>query len=204
MLGGLYVLSGCGGGPSTPPPPPAVRFAPATLNFGVWEVGTQSSAQVESLTNTGGSELLINNVAITGANATDFNLSSTCGSSLGAGANCTIDVTFTPSQLGVQSASITIADDVVGSPQLLSLSGMGGHPGPNATLSPASLVFGDEVIDTSSSPQSITLSNYGTTALSITGITSSANFGETNMCNSTLASGANCTVSVTFTPSNTG
>ena len=206
VLGGLSLFGGCGGGsPSSPPPtPPTLNLAPASLGFGVWLVGTESGQQVETLTNTGGSELAINSVAITGTNATDFDLSSTCGSSLGAGVSCTLNVTFAPSQLGQRSASITIADDGVGSPQVLSMNGVGGDSGPNATLSPTSLVFGDQVIGTSSPAQSITLSNYGTTMLSITDITASANFGQTNTCNSTLASVASCTVSVTFTPGNSG
>jgi hypothetical protein len=45
---------------------------------------------------------------------------------------------------------------------------------------------------------------YGATTLSITGITASSNFGQTNTCNSTLASGERCTVNVTFTPARRG
>jgi trimeric autotransporter adhesin len=203
-LSGLC-LYGCGGGSSAPPPsPPALSLAPTRLSFGVLVVGTESSPQVETLTNTGGSELVINSVAITGTNATEFDQSSTCGSSLGAGASCTLNVTFTPGQLGPRSASITITDDSMGSPQVLSLSGVGGDSGPNATLSPTSLIFGNEDTGTTSAAQSITLSDYGTTTLSITGITTSTNFVQTNTCNSTLASGASCTVSVTFAPSQTG
>jgi len=204
LFGGLYLFSGCGSGSSAPPLPPTLSLAPANLSFGVRIVGTASGPQVETLTNTGGSELAINGVAITGTDATDFSQTSTCGSSLGAGANCTLNVTFTPSALGERSAAITIANNGVGSPQVLSLNGVGGDSGPNATLSPTSLIFGDQVIGTTSPAQSITLSNYGTTTLSITGITASTNFGQTNTCNSTLASGANCTISVTFTPSQTG
>ncbi len=204
ILGGLYLLSGCGSGSSAPPPTPTLSLAPASLVFGVWVVGTASGSQVETLTNTGSSELAISGVAITGTNATDFDLSSACGSSLGAGVSCTMNVTFTPSQLGERSASITITDDVVGSPQVLSLNGEGGDSGPNATVLPTSLAFGNQDTDTTSPAQTITLSNYGTTTLGITGITVSANFGQTNTCNSTLASGASCTISVTFTPGNTG
>jgi len=206
VLGGLSWFGGCGGGtPSSPPPtPPTLNLAPASLGFGVWVVGTESGEQVETLTNTGGSELAIKSVAITGTDATDFGQSGTCGSSLGAGASCTLNVTFTPSQLGQRSASITITDDGVGSPQVLSLNGVGLDPGPNATLSPTSLSFGNEVVGTTSPVQSVTLSNYGATTLSITGITASSNFGQTNTCNSTLASGESCTVNVTFTPGNTG
>jgi hypothetical protein len=204
ILGGLCLFNSCGGGSSAPPQPLTLQLAPASLNFGVAVVGTTSSSQVETLTNTGSSELPINGVAITGANARDFDLSSACGSSLGAGANCTLSVTFTPSQLGQRNASITIADDGVGSPQVLSLNGLGGETGPNATLSATSLAFGSQTVDKTSPPQTIMLSNYGTTALTITGITTGTNFGQTNTCNSPLVSGANCTVSVTFTPGNTG
>ena len=206
VLGGLSWLGGCGGGsPSSPPStPPTLILAPASLSFGVLVVGTESDPQVETLTNTGGSELAINSVGITGTNAADFDQNSTCGSSLGAGASCTLNVTFTPSQLGPRSASIIIADDAVVSSQTLSLTGMGGDSGPNATLSPTSLTFGDQVVGTASPTQSITLSNYGTATLSLTSIAASANFGETNTCNSTLASGATCTINVTFTPSESG
>jgi hypothetical protein len=85
-----------------------------------------------------------------------------------------------------------------------SLIGMGGDSGPNATLSPTSLAFGSQDTDTTGAAQTITLSNYGTMTLSITGITASTNFGGTSTCNSTLSSRASCTVSVTFTPGNTG
>ena len=136
VFGGLSLLGGCGGGSrALPPTPPTLVLAPASLSFGVVIVGTTSGPQVETLTNPGGSELVINSVTITGTNTTDFDQSSTCGSSLGAGASCTINVAFTPSQLGPRSASITITDDAVAGSQSLSLAGVGGDPGPNATLS---------------------------------------------------------------------
>jgi hypothetical protein len=204
LLGGLFLLSGCGSGSSAPPPTPATLSpAPASLSFGVSVIGTTSS-QVETLTNTGGSDLIINSVAITGTNATDFDQTSTCGSSLGAGASCTLNVTFTPRQLGQRSASITITDDAMVSSQVLALNGVGGDSGPNATLSATSLSFGSRAVGTTSPAQPITLSNYGTATLNITGIAASTNFGQTNNCISPLASGASCTVSVTFTPTGSG
>jgi hypothetical protein len=121
-----------------------------------------------------------------------------------AGASCTLSVTFRPSQLGQRIASVNITDDAMLSSQVLSLTGVGGDSGPNATLSPASLSFGNQGVGTTSPAQPVTLSNYGTTTLSVTGITASNSFGQTNTCNSTLASGANCTINVTFAPSQTG
>ena len=200
VFGGLSLLGGCGGGPS----PPNLQISPASLSFGVEVVGSESASQTETLTNTGGSELAISAITITGTKAADFEQNNTCASSLGAGASCTLNVTFTPSQFGQRSASITITDDAAVSSQVLSLTGTGGESGPNATLSATSLAFGNEGVDATSSTQSITLSNYGTMTLTITSITASADFGQTNTCSSTLASGASCTVSVTFAPEQTG
>ena len=59
----------------------------------------------------------------------------------------------------------------------------------------------DRVADFGSPAQSIALSNYGTPALITTGITVTTNFGETDNCSSSAASGASCTINVTSTPS---
>jgi hypothetical protein len=77
-----------------------------------------------------------------------------------------------------------------------------------ATLSPTSLSFGNQVQDTSSSVQKITLKNGQPTAITITSITTSlADYTQTNNCPSspaTLAAGASCTISITFTPAALG
>jgi hypothetical protein len=80
------------------------------------------------------------------------------------------------------------------------LSGTGLVSGPNATPSPSSLTFATQLVGTSSSAQSATLTNYGTTALSITSIAASGDFSQTNTCGSSLAAEASCTISVTFKP----
>jgi hypothetical protein len=74
----------------------------------------------------------------------------------------------------------------------------------NATLSTTSLGLQSEPVGTTSPAVSVQLSNHGTATLSITGITASGDFGETNTCGSTLAAGAQCSISVTSTPSATG
>lgn len=181
--------------------PDTIGFSPATgLSFSPQLVGTASAAQTATLTNTGSSPVVINSTTAGG----DFSESTTCNSSLAPGANCTISVTFTPSQFGPRTGLVTVNDDTVGSPHLLSLSGIGLTPGPNASLSGTSLNFGSQGVGTTSSPQSITLSNYGTMTLNSAGSTASANFGESDSCGSSLTSAANCTINVTFTPSTTG
>jgi Putative Ig domain/Abnormal spindle-like microcephaly-assoc'd, ASPM-SPD-2-Hydin len=186
--------------------PSTLTFSPPSLSFLPPQqvIGTVSPAQTETLTNTGTSEVVISNIALTGTNEADFGQSNTCGSTLAAGASCTINVTFTPSQLGARSASITITDNTTGSPSSVSLSGVGLTSGPNATLSATSLNFGSQAPGQPSPAQSITLSNYGTMSLSSVDIAASTNFIETSTCDATLSPGANCAIDVTFTPIQAG
>jgi hypothetical protein len=102
-------------------------FSPTSLAFGNQPVGMTSSVQAVTLSNTGNAPLSIASLALTGTNASDFDQSNTCGSSLAAGANCTIVVMFTPSVTGTEAASLSISDNSSGSPQTVSLSGAGTH-----------------------------------------------------------------------------
>lgn len=177
---------------------PIATLSPASLAFGGQLIGTTSAAQTATLSNTGTATLNITRITITG----DFAQTNNCGSSLAAGSSCSINVTFTPTATGTRSGSVSVADNASGSPQNVSLTGTG--TAPIATLSPANLAFGGQVIGTTSPAQSATLSNTGTAPLTISGITSSGDFAETNNCSTTLAAGASCAINVTFTPSATG
>jgi hypothetical protein len=75
---------------------------------------------------------------------------------------------------------------------------------PTVTLSPASLTFASETDGTTSAAQTVTLTNSGTAALTITSIAASGDFSQTNTCGASVAAGANCTISVTFTPTAAG
>lgn len=184
--------------------PDTLILSPPSLSFAPQLTGTSSGTQAETVTNTGTSAVVISSIALTGTNGADFSQRSTCSSSLAAGANCTFTVAFTPSQLGPRSAAIAITDSTVGSPHSVPLNGMGLTSGPNATWSATKMTFAPQLIGATSPEQSITLSNYGTTTVNTTGITVTADFGETDNCSSSLASGASCTVNMTSTPSAAG
>jgi hypothetical protein len=81
-----------------------------------------------------------------------------------------------------------------------------GSGGGSATLSasPTSLSLGSETVGSTTSAQSVTVSNTGTAAAAISSVSASGPFAETNTCGSSLAAGASCTASVTFTPTATG
>jgi hypothetical protein len=104
-----------------------VSLSPTSLAFGNQAVDVTSTAQTVTLSNTGNAALSITGLAFTGTNASDFAQTNTCGSSLAAGANCTIAVMFTPSVAGTEAASLSIADNASGSPQTAPLSGAGTH-----------------------------------------------------------------------------
>ena len=183
---------------------PTVSLSRTSLGFADRLIGTSSAAQAVTFTNSSGLTMTINSIAVTGTDAFDFSQTHTCGSSLGPGASCTIDVTFKPTHIGPRTASVTVVDDAGGSPQQIALSGTGLVSGPNATLSATSLTFATQVVGTTSAAQVITLSDYGTTALSITSIVASGDFSQTHTCGSSLASGASCTINVTFRPTQIG
>lgn len=75
---------------------------------------------------------------------------------------------------------------------------------PQASLSVTSLAFSDEAVGTTSAAQTILLNNSGTATLNIVRIAASGNFAETHTCGSTLASRANCSINITFSPGDTG
>ncbi len=198
-------LSGTG----TAAPLPVASLSPSSLSFSA-TVGTTSAAQTVTLSNTGKAPL-----AITGISAPSsplmglFNETSNCGASLPAGASCTISVTFTPATTGSFTGNILVTDNATGSPQTMSLSGTGTPaPLPIASLSPSSLSF-SATAGTTSAAQTVTLSNTGKAPLTITGITAPSSplmglFNETSNCGASLAAGAGCAISVTFTPATTG
>jgi chitodextrinase len=104
---------------------PAVSLSTNTLTFASQAVGTTSIAQAVTINNTGSAPLTITSVTITGVNAIDFGQSNNCGTSIAAGGACNVSVTFTPTQSGSLSATLSISDNAPGSPQTVSLSGAG-------------------------------------------------------------------------------
>jgi hypothetical protein len=182
---------------------PAISLSTTSLNFATQVVGTTSTSQTMKITN-GGLQLSISSIVVTGSNTNDFSQTNNCGSGLAPGASCLIRVNFAPTQVGPRTASVTLTDNAVGSPQTVSLSGTGVTAGPNATLSPTSLTFATQLLGTTSPTQSVTLTNYGAQSLLITSILPYGDFAQSNTCGSSLGTGASCTITVTFTPTRGG
>jgi hypothetical protein len=74
-----------------------------------------------------------------------------------------------------------------------------------ATAAPASLTFSSQPEGSTSPSQTVTLTNTGSVALKVTGITVSGDFAETDDCaNVSVSAGGNCAIQVAFTPTATG
>ena len=139
----------------------------------------------------------------TGANSGDFTKTTTCGATLAVTASCTITVKFAPTAAGARAASLSIADNAAGSPQLVAVSGTAAVP--TADLSGTTLTFPDQTVNTSSATKTVTLTNNGTVPLTLNpAIAITGDFSQTNDCVSPVAASAHCTITVTFTPTATG
>ena len=128
----VLIWAGCGGGgvgvSTGPPPAPAAAISSGSLTFSSQNQGTTSPVQSVTLTNSGNAALSITAISVGGTNPGDFRQTNSCGSSVVAGGNCSIGVTFTPTASGSRSATLTIGDNATGSRQLVSLAGMGVPP----------------------------------------------------------------------------
>src|SRR5437773_2685919 len=74
------------------------------------------------------------------------------------------------------------------------------------SLSPTSLTFANQTVGTTSAAQVSTLTNTGSTTITISSITPSGDFALAGLgtCGTSLAPGTSCTTSVNFTPTATG
>jgi hypothetical protein len=173
---------------------PVVTLSTTSLNFGTTEAGTMTAAQVVTLTNTGTAALNITTLSA----GSSYQVFNDCPSTVNAGASCTFGVVFQPQTAGSFPYSVSIMDNAANSPQKVTLNGTA--TAPVVGLSPNALTFGAQAVGTTSSKQAVTLTNQGTSTLTISSITSSGDFAQTNTCTGSLAAGKNCTVNITFSP----
>jgi hypothetical protein len=158
---------------------------------------------VVTLKNTGTVTTTISSIALGGSNTTSFLELSGCGSTLAAGASCSIYVAFAPTSAAALSATLSVKDTATGSPQTVALTGTG-TSAPSVKLSTTSIAFPTTTHGTTSEAQPVTLTNGGTATLTLSSITltgaNPADFEALNTCGPTLAGGASCTVYVAFKP----
>ncbi len=190
-------LSGAAtGGPVVP-----LTVSPAALTFTATGIGATSAPKTITVTNKSASSATINSMSASADYSAFGSGTSPCGGVLAPAAKCTLSVTFTASTTGSIKGAVTVATSGAGSPQVVGLTGTGVFP---VALLPTSLAFGTQAVGTTSAPQTVTLTNNSGGTLTISSIVASGDFtaapAGTTPCGATVAAGATCTFSVTFTP----
>lgn len=112
---------------------------------------------------------------------------------------CSICVTFNPNGTGMRNGKITVTDSDASSPQTTVVSGLGSL----VELSPTLLSFGGVALGTTATLP-VTLTNVGTSAVSVASIRANTDYTAANNCGSSVIAGGSCTINVTFTPSSSG
>ena len=126
------------------------------------------------------------------------------GPSVPANGSCTLTITFTPGGPGTRTMSLTFPNNSSDGPATLVLTGNGINPVLSALPSP--LTFGPQPLNTASASQDVTITNTGTTQLTISGISSGGDFtADASNCSSGIVDPMHsCVVKITFTPTATG
>jgi hypothetical protein len=184
----------------------SVSAAPASLSFSS-PVGSTSNPGTVTVTNSTAADVTLSYSASTTFNAAPGSPNG-CGSTVPANGNCEIAVTFTPEQPGTIYGSLVVSGAFP--TQVVDLTGAAtGGSGSTLTFSPAKLIFKTpQAIGTTSAPLTVTMTNKGTSAVTVSGLSTSTGFAATpsgtKPCNGSLAPKAKCTFQVTFTPPVTG
>jgi hypothetical protein len=173
-------------------------ISPSSLNFGSQVVNTTSASQSVTVTNTGSSNLVISSEAISPA---QFALSGPSSTTLMPGASVSYNVAFTPTTVQAYSGSLTLTTNAGTAPVSLNGNGIAGAGPPQATISPTSLAFGNQVINTTTTPQPVTVTNTGGSDLLVNSVTiAPAQFAFSGPSPTTIGPGGQAVYNVTFTP----
>jgi len=187
-------LTGTGVAPGT------LTANPTSLSFGTVQVGSSANLS-ETLTNTGGTTVIVSQANVTG---TGFSITGlTLPATLTAGQSVTFTATFAPTATGAVSGNLVILSDGTNPTLNIALSGTGGAPG-QLSVSPGTLNFGNVVVNSSASLNG----SLTATGASVTVTSGSSNSSEFVLSGitfpKTIAAGQSTSFTVTFTPNASG
>jgi hypothetical protein len=179
-----------------------LTISPGSISFGNVTVG-QLGSQIVTLTNSGNVNLVVNLATISGVGfgITGLSLPAT----ITAGQSISFNAQFTPTLAGATTGTIIFSDNASNSPQTLTLAGTGVTSGATLTPSPGSVNFGNAVVG-SSNNQTVTLSNTGSTSVTVTQVTATGTgFSVTGITTPmTLSAGQTANFTAVFAPTATG
>ncbi|MCU7920659.1 MAG: choice-of-anchor D domain-containing protein [Candidatus Thiodiazotropha sp. (ex Epidulcina cf. delphinae)] len=170
------------------------------VDLGSIHLGATSNSVPVTLSNAGNATVNITSIAT----SAPFSQTNNCPTTLNAAGSCTIMVSATPASLGALSGSLTAQgtgpQGATNQSVPLSATAVAGV----LNASPTSLSFPDTPVGSTSSPQTITVSNQGNLALQALSVSTTGDFTQTNDCPTTLDPNSSCAISVIASPSASG
>ncbi|MCU1311855.1 MAG: hypothetical protein JWO20_2980 [Candidatus Angelobacter sp.] len=176
------------------PPDQRMSLSTTSLDFAGQLVGIASGPRQVVLKTIGSAPIDIASINV----AEDFFQQNDCPSTLAPGGQCTVSVKFLPLAEGPRTGSLTIASTATGSPQTVTLSGVGTVP--RMSLSVSTVNFGGQNVGTLSTAASVVLTSSGSAPVDFAGIPLTGDFQQEGNCPPTLEPGSKCTVTVRFLP----
>ncbi len=184
-------------GTATPSP---LTIAPIALDFGTVQLGATSTLPLQ-ITNTSTTPATFNSISTTG----DYTATGTCptpGDPLAPATTCTEQITFTPTQTGPRTGTVSIATSLSTLPINAPLTGIGIQS--HLQITPSALEFGSIAIGASAN-LNLTLANIGSAPVTNLSLNLTGDYALTVPCTATtLAPNATCTATITFTPTALG
>ena len=188
---------------------PAVSLSASTLDFGAASLGTKSTAQAITLTNSGQAPLVLAGLALGGTASGDFALVGTCanGATVAPGGTCTLQLTFAPTAVGARSGTLTVTSNAANGSPVVALSGSGVQYA--ISVNPAALSMQSPMGVMSAVAQAV-ITDSGASPLTLTSIAVTGPFSlqqGSNSCGAgpmDLSSGQSCSVYVAFLPAAAG
>ena len=177
-----------------------LTFSPPSAVFSDTPVFGVSPPVTFTAMNTGSEPLEIQAIGIDAADYTETN---NCLGTMVIGGSCTISVTFRPTAPGPHPTVLNASTNAFVAPTGASITGTGIGV-PIVVLCPSGLSFPNQVVGSSSTPQTAIITNTSATALTITQISTSGDFSETNNCGGGLAPQTACVTQIVFSPTTTG
>lgn len=188
---------------------PGLSVAPARLSFGEVGVRATSPARGVRLASSGSGDLVIADVAVTGADAESFaaGADGCAAAALGPGGECTVEVHFRPRRPGPHRAELVLRHNAEGRSHRVPLNGFGVTA--RLSLDRQRIDFG-EVVSGQQARQRLVLTNSGRTSLTVerlrlTGGRDSGFALDGDRCSGTiLGPGEACAAGVRFSPRSPG
>ena len=190
---------------------PLLELSLAEVDFGKQDVGTSSRPRIVALRNTGTAPLAISTLHLDGSGEREFRLrDDQCSKqTVDAGAECTVEFTFSPRAAGKRSVELTVKSDTLRAAKGLSISGEGIWTGAAFAVEPQAIDFAEHLVGKDQPSQRLVVTNRQSSTLrglrvALEGDREEFEISRNSCDGMTVAPGESCSVQIGFAASQEG